>query len=72
MTGWAALDRLLDTDPRDRGCDLARELMDVYAELLLSDRAGAQGRYADVAAHLHACGPCAEDFDGLLAVLRRW
>lgn len=69
MTGWAALDRLLETDPRDRGCELARELMDVYAELFVTDSVAARGRYADVAAHLHACGPCAEDFDGLLRVL---
>ena len=29
------------------------------------------GPYAlSIAAHLRACGPCGEDFDGLLAALR--
>jgi hypothetical protein len=27
-------------------------------------------RYPGIAAHLHACGPCGEDYDGLLAALR--
>ncbi len=32
------------------------------------DGAGAaECRFPDVAAHLRACGPCGEDFDGLLA-----
>ena len=30
----------------------------------------AQERYPGIAAHLRACGPCGEDFDGLLAALR--
>jgi hypothetical protein len=29
----------------------------------------AAGRYPGVAAHLAACGPCAEDFTGLLAAV---
>jgi hypothetical protein len=27
-------------------------------------------RYPGIAAHLAACGPCGEDFDGLLAAIR--
>jgi hypothetical protein len=30
-------------------------------------RLRAEFRLPDVAAHLRACGPCGEDFDGLLA-----
>lgn len=69
MTGWAALDRLLDTDPLDNGCEQAREMMDVYAELFSSDGAAARARYPDGAAHIRSCGPCAEDFEGLLQAL---
>jgi hypothetical protein len=29
-----------------------------------------RGVYPEVAAHLRACGPCAEDLDGLLAAIR--
>ncbi len=29
-----------------------------------------QQQYPGIAAHLRACGPCGEDFDGLLAALR--
>jgi hypothetical protein len=27
-------------------------------------------RYPGIAAHLRACGPCGEDFEGLLAAVR--
>ncbi|MGO9784697.1 MAG: hypothetical protein ACLPKE_30685 [Streptosporangiaceae bacterium] len=69
MNGWTALDRFLRTDPRDVGCAAAMELLHVYADLA---PAGAQAapRYPGIAAHLAACGPCGEDFDGLLAAVR--
>ncbi len=70
MNGWSALERFLRTDPRDAGCDQAMGLLHVYAELAAADRAGAERRYPDVAAHLRACGPCAEDLEGLLAAIR--
>lgn len=66
MTGWLGLDRLLATDPADGGCDLAMRLLDVYADLLTSNRDAAKA-FPAVAAHLAACGPCAEDLQGLLA-----
>ena len=69
MSGWAELDRLLRTDPLDAGCDRARELLDVYAELLRDSAPAARIHYPDVAAHIRSCGPCAEDLDGLLAAL---
>jgi hypothetical protein len=39
MNGWKALDRLLQTDPRDAGCDETMEPLHVYAELVAIDRA---------------------------------
>ena len=69
MNGWTALDRFLRTDPRDVGCAEAMELLHVYAELAAAD-APARQRYPGIAAHLAACGPCGEDFDGLLAAIR--
>jgi hypothetical protein len=69
MNGWTALDRFLRTDPRDVGCAEAMELLHVYAELAAADASATQ-RYAGIAAHLAACGPCGEDFDGLLAAIR--
>jgi hypothetical protein len=69
MTGYSALDRFLQTDPRDVGCAQAMEVLHVYAELVAAGEPAAQ-RYPGIAAHLHACGPCGEDFTGLLAALR--
>jgi hypothetical protein len=69
MNAWTALDRFLRTDPRDVGCGEAMELLHVYAELAAADASAAQ-RYPGTAAHLAACGPWGEDFDGLLAAIR--
>ena len=68
MNGPDELDRFLMTDPRDVGCDQALHLLHVYVELILDDVTGAEAarRYPGVAAHLLACGPCADDYDGLL------
>jgi hypothetical protein len=68
VSDWADLDRFLQTDPRDVGCDRAMELLHVYVEMVAAD-AGAAERYPGVAAHLEACGPCSEDFVGLLAAV---
>jgi hypothetical protein len=62
------LDRFLRTDPRDVGCDQAMQMLHVYVDLVASDAAAAQ-RYPGIAAHLRACGPCSEDFHGLLAAV---
>ena len=70
MNSWSALDRFLRTDPRDAGCAQAMELLHVYAELAVSDRGEAARWYPAVAAHLRACGPCAQDFEELLAAIR--
>jgi len=69
MNGWSALDRFLRTDPRDVGCGQAMEMLHIYAELVAAGDPAEQ-RYPGIAAHLRACGPCGEDFAGLLAALR--
>lgn len=70
MRGWSELDRLLRTDPRDVGCDEAVRMLHLYVELVAQDRSGqAASRYPGVAAHLAVCGPCAEDYHGLLAAV---
>ena len=69
MNGPSALERFLRTDPRDVGCDEALGLLHVYAELAAADGSAAE-RYPGVAVHLSACGPCGEDFEGLLAAIR--
>jgi hypothetical protein len=69
MNGWPELERFLRTDPRDVGCAQAMEMLHVYAELVAAGEP-AEGQYPGIAAHLHACGPCGEDFEGLLAALR--
>ena len=63
-----ALDRFLITDPRDVGCEEAMEYLHVYVELVAAD-AAAEEQYPGIAAHLKACGPCSEDFVGLLAAI---
>ena len=69
MNGSSGLDRFLLTDPRDVGCAQAMEILHVYAELVATGEPAEQ-RYPGVAVHLQACGPCGEDFEGLLAALR--
>ena len=67
-TDWSQLDSFLRTDPRDVGCAEAMEMLHVYAELSAAG-GPAEYRYPGIAAHLRACGPCGEDFEGLLAAL---
>jgi hypothetical protein len=69
MTNWLALERFLATDPRDVGCQQAMAILHVYVDLVVTDPESARLRYAGVAAHLESCGPCAEDFHGLLAAV---
>lgn len=55
--------------PRSRapGVSGERQAGHVYVDLVLGETAGsADRRYPGVAAHLLACGPCADDYDGLL------
>jgi hypothetical protein len=70
MNGWSQLERFLNTNPQDVGCGEAMEILHIYVDLV---QAGddPEARYPGVAAHLQACGPCSEDFDGLLAAVSR-
>ena len=72
MTGWDELDRFLQTNPGDVGCDEALNLLHIYVDLVLDDETALEAayRYPGVAAHLLACGPCAEDYEGLLLLAR--
>jgi len=69
MNGPSELDRFLHTDPRDVGCAQAMEMLHIYAELVAAGDPAEQ-RYPGIAAHLRACGPCGEGFEGLLAAVR--
>lgn len=62
-----ALERFLATDLRDVGCGDAMAVLHVYVDLVAADPAVAVAAHPGVAAHLAACGPCREDFEGLLA-----
>jgi len=62
------LERFLRTDPRDVGCGEAIAVLHVYVDLIAADEDAAE-RYPGVAAHLAACGPCGDDFAGLLAAV---
>ena len=68
MNGWPALDRFLQTDPRDVGCAAAMEALHVYVDVVASS-ADAERQYPGIAAQLRACGPCGEDFEALLAAV---
>ena len=64
-----ALGRFLHTDPLDVGCDEAWEVVHVYAELVVAGD-DPERRFPGVTAHLASCGPCEDDFRGLLQALR--
>ncbi len=66
---WAGVRALLTTDPRDVGCEDTWQLIDVYAELVLAGEDPEQ-RFPGITVHLGSCDPCAEDYRGLLNVMR--
>jgi len=68
MSDWTELDAFLETDPADVGCDEAMRILHIYVELVASgEDAGA--RYPGVASHLRQCGPCSDDYEGLLGLV---
>jgi hypothetical protein len=69
MTNWPELERFLRTDPQDVGCDQAMAVLHVYADMMAGGE-DPEVRYPGVSAHLRACGPCAEDLQGLLEAIR--
>ena len=68
MSDFGALEKFLRTDPRDVGCDQAMAVLHIYVDLVAAGE-DAASRYPGVAAHLLACGPCGEDFAGLLLTI---
>jgi hypothetical protein len=68
MSDFGALEKFLRTDPRDVGCDQATAVLHIYVDLVAAGE-DAASRYPGVAAHLLACGPCGEDFAGLLLTI---
>ncbi len=69
MSAWETLEQLLATDPRDAGCAQTFELIHAYAETLV--RGGdPETEMPGITVHLHTCGPCAQDYLGLLAAIR--
>jgi len=70
MNDFDRLERFLRTDPQDVGCDEAMAILHVYVDLAAAGEDTAE-RYPGVAAHLLACGPCGEDFAGLLLAVTR-
>jgi hypothetical protein len=69
MTGWPELERFLRTDPADVGCDEAMAVLHIYADVMARGE-DPEVQYPGVSAHLRACGPCAEDLNGLLEAIR--
>ena len=68
MSKREMLEQFLRTDPRDVGCSDAIAVLHVYVDLIAAGQDAAD-RYPGVAVHLAACGPCGEDFAGLLAAV---
>jgi hypothetical protein len=68
MNERETLEQFLRTDPRDVGCSEAIAMLHVYVDLVVAGQ-NAADRYPGVAAHLAACGPCGDDFAGLLAAV---
>jgi hypothetical protein len=66
---WSRLDAFLQTDPHDAGCDATMEMLDIYVELLADGDSDPSERFPGLYAHFLACGPCAENLEGLLAAI---
>lgn len=66
---WDGLRALLTTNPHDVGCEQTWQLIDVYAALVLAVQ-DPDRTLPGIAAHLAGCDPCAEDYRGLLHLMR--
>ena len=64
-----AVERFLTTNPQDVGCAAALAALDVYVELVAAG-VDPDARYPGITAHLRACPPCGEDYEGLLLTVR--
>lgn len=65
---WIRFGLLLDTDPRDVGCDAVREVVHVYVDQL---RAGIDAPMCNpgAAEHFAACERCGQILQGLAAAV---
>lgn len=68
MSEMSRLEGFLRTDPRDVGCDEAMSVLHIYVDLAAAGQDAAR-QYPGVAVHLQTCGPCGEDFAGLLSAI---
>jgi len=64
-----ALARLLGAPGADAGCERGMSVIAEYVELEVDGR-DADGRFPALAAHLRNCPACAEDYEGLVALVR--
>ncbi len=69
MSAFEALESLLSTDPRDAGCGETFELIHAYATIAVAG-GDPEESMPGVTLHLATCGPCAEDYLGLLGAVR--
>lgn len=69
MSAWESLRSMLATDDRDAGCAETFELIHAYAQIVV-DGGDPEAALPGITLHLETCGPCAEDYLGLLAALR--
>lgn len=67
--GHDELARFLTVNPADVGCDEAIRHLHAYVDLVGTDRSAAERTYPGIVAHLAECGPCGEDYAGLLAAV---
>jgi hypothetical protein len=63
------LTRLLGTPGQDSGCEGGMAVIAEYVELELAGR-NADDVFPGLAAHLRNCPACAEDYEGLVALVR--
>lgn len=68
MSGLSKLRSFLRTDSNDAGCGETIARLHVYVERQLASGDAGEA-YPGIAAHLATCGPCREDYRGLLSLL---
>jgi hypothetical protein len=69
MSKGDPLTRLLGTAGQDSGCDGGMAVIAEYVELELAG-GDAEHLFPGLAAHLRNCSACAEDYEGLVALVR--
>jgi hypothetical protein len=65
----AAVVRVLRTPSDDIGCMQTMDELPGYVDTVSISRGSGDGRHEKVGAHLHACGPCWDNYRGLLAAV---